>query len=58
MRLPEEWASWEDTLDEAISARLQLGEKPDVSDEDRAASESWRQRVREVSDDYSSQGAY
>lgn len=52
LRLPEDWAPWEDALDSAINGRLQLGDKPGISDEDRIASESWRQRVRQVSSFY------
>ncbi|KAJ3542124.1 hypothetical protein NMY22_g3624 [Coprinellus aureogranulatus] len=48
MRLPEEWSPWEEALDSAIGSKLQLGDKPGVSEEDRAASESWRQRIREL----------
>lgn len=48
MRLPDDWAAWEDMLDSGVSSRLQLGCKVGLSEEEAAASESWRQRIREV----------
>lgn len=48
MRLPDDWAAWEDMLDSGVSSRLQLGCKVGLSEEEAAASESWRQRIREL----------
>jgi indoleamine 2,3-dioxygenase len=47
-RLPDRWGVWEDTLDVALKARLQLGEKLRISQEEIAQSNSWRRLVREV----------
>lgn len=47
-RLPEQWESWEVLLDSAQAQRLKLGRDETVTDEDRARSESWRVRVRQV----------
>ena len=48
-RLPEQWEHWEATLDDAVASELQLGDKRDLSDQDKSRSERWRARVREVS---------
>ena len=48
-RLPSAWEPWEAVLEDAIQNKLQLAERPDLSDEERAKSEQWRDRVREVS---------
>ncbi len=48
-RLPESWSPWEEALDDAVANKLQLGDKPDLSDADRSRSEGWRARVRAVS---------
>ncbi|KAI0783998.1 tryptophan 2,3-dioxygenase [Irpex lacteus] len=45
-RLPESWSPWEEALDDAVANKLQLGDKPDLSDADRSRSEEWRARVR------------
>jgi indoleamine 2,3-dioxygenase len=47
-RLPVQWEPWEDTLDQALRAKLQLGEKPGLSQKDVAGSELWRSHVRDV----------
>ncbi|KAH9847246.1 tryptophan 2,3-dioxygenase [Lenzites betulinus] len=47
-RLPSAWAPWEEVLEDAIESKLQLAEKPGVSDEEHAKSERWRNRVREL----------
>ncbi|KAJ7212854.1 hypothetical protein B0H12DRAFT_1156155 [Mycena haematopus] len=39
---------WELVLDGAIAERLQLGDKPGLTDTEKSRSESWRQRVRQV----------
>lgn len=49
-RLPLAWERWEELLDAATTARLQLGEKPDLSEAERSRSAEWRARVRQVSD--------
>ncbi|KAF9037570.1 tryptophan 2,3-dioxygenase [Panaeolus papilionaceus] len=45
-RLPEQWEAWEMILDDAISQRLQLGDKPGLALEEVQKSETWRARVR------------
>lgn len=48
-RLPPAWEAWEAALDDALSSRLQLANKPGLSAADEADSERWRNVVREVS---------
>lgn len=48
-RLTGEYEIWEDLLDEAQEKRLQLGRRPDLTQEQRDESEAWRERVRSVS---------
>lgn len=48
-RLPGDWQPWEDVLQDAIQRRLQLGEIPDLTEQERENSEAWRQTVRGVS---------
>jgi indoleamine 2,3-dioxygenase len=48
VRLATQWEPWEELLDDAQEHRLQLGNKPDITDEERAQSESWRARVRQM----------
>ena len=55
-RLPEAWEPWEAALDDAISTRLQLAERPSLSEEDEKKSESWRNSIREVCGSESSEG--
>ncbi|KAG6832749.1 hypothetical protein H0H87_000598 [Tephrocybe sp. NHM501043] len=47
-RLPAEWEPWEAALDRAVAAKLQIGDKPGVSEQQKATSESWRASVREL----------
>ena len=47
-RLPSQWEPWEQLLDDAQSYRLQLGNKINITDEEKARSESWRARVAQV----------
>ena len=47
-RLPSEWELWEETLDSAVSSRLQLGDKVGLTVTAAATSSAWRKRVREV----------
>jgi len=48
-RLPSEWEPWEILLDDAISQKLQLGEKVDLEEAEKLKSETWRERARGVS---------
>lgn len=45
-RLPPQWELWESLLDRAKSEQIQLGNKPDLTDQAKAASEKWRGDVR------------
>ena len=47
-RLPHSWEDWEMTLDVAIKSKLQVGDKLGLTDEERAMSSRWRDRVRAV----------
>ncbi|KAF8911180.1 hypothetical protein CPB84DRAFT_1812630 [Gymnopilus junonius] len=47
-RLGAEWEPWEVLLDDAISKHLQLGSKPDLPENEKQKSESWRERVRNL----------
>ncbi|KAI0649533.1 tryptophan 2,3-dioxygenase [Trametes meyenii] len=47
-RLPSAWESWEAILGDAIQSKLQLADKPDLSDGEKDESERWRNRVREL----------
>ncbi|GLB40733.1 putative indoleamine 2,3-dioxygenase [Lyophyllum shimeji] len=47
-RLPGPWEPWEAILDDAIAAKLQLGDKPVLSEKEKATSEAWRARVRQL----------
>lgn len=47
-RLPHFWEAWEIVLDAAIESRLQVGDKIGLTDEERATSKRWRDRVRAV----------
>jgi indoleamine 2,3-dioxygenase len=47
-RLPSQWEPWEQLIDDAQSYRLQLGNKINITDEEKARSESWRVRVAQV----------
>ncbi|KAI0819269.1 Indoleamine 2,3-dioxygenase [Trametes gibbosa] len=47
-RLPSAWEQWEEVLEDAIESKLQLADQPDLSDEENAKSERWRNRVREL----------
>lgn len=48
-RLPIEWEVWEELLDGAVSAKLQLGDKLGLTHGEAKASREWRTRAREVS---------
>ncbi|KAF5342296.1 hypothetical protein D9611_002111 [Ephemerocybe angulata] len=48
LRLPLEWNVWENVLDAAMRGRLQLGGKEGLTEEERRASEEWREGVRNM----------
>ena len=49
-RLPPQWEQWEVALDNAFyPTRLRHVDSPELTEEDRAASERWRAIVRSVS---------
>ena len=48
VRLPIEWEVWEVTLEEAVTSRVQLGNKIGLTREETARSETWRESVRTV----------
>ncbi|KAH9481074.1 Indoleamine 2,3-dioxygenase [Psilocybe cubensis] len=47
-RLSADWEQWELTLEDAISSRLQLGDRSFIEEVDKEKSRSWRDRVREL----------
>ncbi|TFK36761.1 tryptophan 2,3-dioxygenase [Crucibulum laeve] len=47
-RLPSEWEPWEKCLDEALAAKLELGDKGGVDQETRQRAERWRATVRDL----------
>ena len=47
-RLPHSWEAWEIVLDVAIESKLQVGDKLGLTNEERAMSKRWRDRVRAV----------
>lgn len=47
-RLAATWEPWEAALEDAQRRRLQLGQKPDLTQEAKDLSESWRSGVRSV----------
>lgn len=47
-QLPHSWEAWEIVLDAAIESKLQVGDKIGLTDEERATSKRWRDRVRAV----------
>jgi indoleamine 2,3-dioxygenase len=47
-RLSSEWEVWEDTLDDAMQAKLQLGALRGLAEDEQKRSEEWRSRVRQV----------
>ena len=47
-RLPEKWVIWEATLDAAVEAKLQLGDKVGLTEAEAEASKQWRDSVRKV----------
>ena len=47
-RLPSQWESWEQLLDDAQLHQLQLGSKVDITEEEKARSEWWRAHISQV----------
>ncbi|KAF8529802.1 Indoleamine 2,3-dioxygenase [Gautieria morchelliformis] len=47
-RLPPQYEAWEEVLERATAQRLKLGERDDLTEEDRANSATWRQTVRDM----------
>ncbi|KAH9914873.1 Indoleamine 2,3-dioxygenase [Epithele typhae] len=47
-RLPTAWELWEATLDDAISSKLELADKPGLSQDDEERSARWRTSVRKL----------
>ncbi|KAG8801768.1 hypothetical protein FRC17_006560 [Serendipita sp. 399] len=47
-RLPSEWQEWETVLQDAIDARLKLGDNPVVAPEETDRSALWRDRVQNM----------
>ncbi|PPR06710.1 hypothetical protein CVT26_001376 [Gymnopilus dilepis] len=47
-RLPSKWKLWEETLNSAVSSKLQLGDKVELTVTAAATSSAWRKRVREL----------
>ncbi|KAF5374443.1 hypothetical protein D9615_009100 [Tricholomella constricta] len=47
-RLPSAWEPWEEVLDAAVAAKIQLGDKVGLSEKEKRSSESWRARVRQL----------
>jgi len=48
-RLPLKWEAWEVLLDDAIAAKLQVGDNIGATNEDTVRAEHWRSCVRSVS---------
>lgn len=48
-RLPSEWETWEALLDDAVAAKLQVGDNIGATNEDTLRAEHWRSCVRSVS---------
>ncbi|KAF8899707.1 Indoleamine 2,3-dioxygenase [Mucidula mucida] len=46
VRLPQQWDVWERVLEKAQVDRIQLGSTPDLRDEEKVVSETWRESVR------------
>ncbi|TRM64555.1 Indoleamine 2,3-dioxygenase [Schizophyllum amplum] len=47
-RLPAPWDAWEELLNDAQRRRLQIGDKPGLTEEERADSEAWRADARRL----------
>lgn len=49
LRLPLKWEAWEVLLDDAVAAKLQVGDNIGATNEDTVRAEHWRSCVRSVS---------
>jgi hypothetical protein len=47
-RLPPAWEVWEGLLDDAVTAKFQVGDKFGITAEGAACAELWRSRARQV----------
>ncbi|KAH8092661.1 tryptophan 2,3-dioxygenase [Cristinia sonorae] len=47
-RLPPQWELWELVLEDGLASRLQLADKPDLSEGDRQRASLWQARIREL----------
>jgi len=47
-RLPTEWKQWDIILQDALRARLKIGEKPDITPDELERSQRWRDSVQNV----------
>ncbi|EPQ52471.1 Indoleamine 2,3-dioxygenase [Gloeophyllum trabeum ATCC 11539] len=47
-RLPSEWETWEEVLEDAVEKRIKLGSRDDLTDKDKEISEGWRETVRKM----------
>ncbi|KAF8625230.1 hypothetical protein AX17_006896 [Amanita inopinata Kibby_2008] len=49
VRLPKRWEVWEEAFDDAANkTRIQIWDLPGLTEEDKARSEAWRARVRQL----------
>jgi hypothetical protein len=48
-RLPSEWQEWEQVLDNAMNAKLRVGDTPDITPDEMQRSQLWRDRVADAS---------
>ncbi|KAL0955029.1 hypothetical protein HGRIS_003949 [Hohenbuehelia grisea] len=46
--LPPQWAPWEAALSVALERQMQPGDKPGLTEQEKAYSERWRARIREM----------
>ena len=47
-RLPQPWEAWEIVLDAAVKSKLQVGDKLGLTEEEKAISKQWRNKVKVV----------
>lgn len=47
-RLPSTYSIWEQLLDDISTKRFKVGERKDLTERDRDASETWRRKVQQV----------
>lgn len=48
-RLPSEWKEWEEALDDAMNAKLRVGDSSDITPDETERAQLWRKRVASVS---------